>query len=371
MSEIVPAAVNAPEDGTISGWQKLYEALQDKLFGCTEQVLGSLADFQNQLVKHLNEVTELNGQIAVRNAGLAMKLCDFEKDICQIRDYYDRIIASTKTLVDYGSDQKVIPHIEGLIEEKRYPEAKNEINGFLRYLRKAIKRVERDIEALQECPDIETVKSEVKQNISVSDPTKAKQDEVQVAQRRVFRLGASTLVYTMAGAATGLVIASYMPQEAAKLTEVVTSAGSEIFSFYTGSVLTGLPSVMKNANLSAELQKRAQASIIEVCQCLTGFFNQLTRFETDIKSIEKIIDGLKLDMDDLQEEVDSDNIHADMVSRWAYVGRILQQMFGSFTRLSVRVVEKQQNQRFSDEGFHAFMERLNRSVELTTLGTPV
>ena len=79
------------------------EALEDKLSGCTEQVLGFLADFHNELVKHLNELTKLNSQIAVRNANLAIN-CDFEKDICQICNYYDRIIFSTKTLVDYGSD---------------------------------------------------------------------------------------------------------------------------------------------------------------------------------------------------------------------------------------------------------------------------
>ena len=371
MSEVVPAVVNTPEDGTVSGWGRFYDALQEKLFGCTEEVLGSMADFQKELVKHLNEMTELNGEIAMRNADLAMKLSDFERDICQIRDYYDRIIASTKTVVDYGSDQKVIPHIEGLIEEKRYLEAKQEINCFLRYLNKAIKRVERDIEAMHEdCPGMETVKGEIKQHILVSDPTKAKQHEVQVGHHRVFRLGTSTLVYMMAGAATGLVIASCMPQEATKLTEVVTSAGSEVLSFCTGSVLTGLRSVMENANLSNELKKRAESSIIEVCRCLTGFFEQLTRFQTDIATIEKTIDGLKLDVADLHEEVDSEAIHTNMVGGWAYVNKILQQMFGSFTRLSTRVIEKQ-DQGFTDKEFHAIMERLYRSVELTTLGTPV
>ena len=368
MSEVVPAVVNTP---TERGWGQLYDALKEKLFGCTEEILGSMADFQKELVQHLDEMTELNSQIATRNADLAMKLYDFQRDICQIRDYYDRVISSTKTVVDYGSDQKVIPHIEELIEEKRYLEAKQEINSFLRHLKKAIKRVERDIEALhQDCPDIVTIKGELKQNILVSDPTKAKHHEVQAGRYRVFRLGASTLVYMVAGAATGLIVASYAPQEVTKLTEAVTSAGSEVMSFYTGNVLTGLGSVMEKSKLSDELRNKTESSIVHVCRCLTGFFKQLTHFETDIASIEKIIDGLKLDMTDLQEEVDSDDIHTRMISGWAYVGKILQQMFGSFTRLSTRVVEKQ-DQGFTDDEFHAIMERLYRSVELTTLGTPV
>ena len=70
-----------------------------------------MAGFQKELLAHLNEMTELNSQIAKRNATLAMKLSDFERDICQIRDYYDRIIDSTKTVVDYGSDQTVIPSL--------------------------------------------------------------------------------------------------------------------------------------------------------------------------------------------------------------------------------------------------------------------
>ena len=371
MSEVVPAVVNEPEDGTVSRWGRFYDAVREKFFGCAEEVLGSMADFQKELVKYLNEMTELNGQIAMRNADLAMKLCDFERDICQIRDYYDRIIASTKTVVDYGCDQKVIPHIESLIEEKRYLEAKNEINSFLGYLNKAIKRVQRDIESLHEdCLDIGTVQDKIKRNISVSDPTKEKQEELHVSHHRVFRLGTSTLVYMIGGAATGMVVASCMPQEATNLTEVVTSAGSEVLSFCTGSVLTGLQSVMQKANLSTELRKRAESSIIEVCRCLTGFFKQLTRFQTDISSIEKTIDGLKVDMADLQEEVDSEGICTNMVSGWAYVGKILQQIFGSFTRLSTLVIEKQ-SEGFTDEDFHAIIERLNRSVELTTLGTPV
>ena len=123
MSEVVPA-------GTERGWRQLYDALKEKLFGCTEEVLGSMADFQKELEQHLDEMTELNDQITTRNADLAMKLYDFQRDICQICDYCNRVISSTKTVVDYGSDQKVILHKE---EEKRYLEAKQEINSFLRH----------------------------------------------------------------------------------------------------------------------------------------------------------------------------------------------------------------------------------------------
>ena len=371
MSELVPAVVNAPKDESVSGWGRFYDAFQQKFFNCTEEVLGSMAGFQKELLAHLNEMTELNSQIAKRNATLAMKLSDFERDICQIRDYYDRIIDSTKTVVDYGSDQTVIPHIERLIEEKRYLEAQKEVNGFLHYLHKLIGKVEGDINSLhEECPDLEEVKKNIKGNIEFSDPTNKKQLETQVSQYRVFRLGASTMVYMIAGAATGLIIASYLPQETANVTKVVTSAGSEVFSFYTNSVLTGLKSVMENSNLTQELRKQAESNIIGVCRCLLGFYEQLNRFQSDIGTIKKTISGLKDDMAGVKDEVDCDKAEISMVAKWAYVVKILRQMFGSFTRLSTRVIEKQ-NPGFNDQEFHDVMERLNRSVELTTLGTPV
>ena len=67
MSEVVPG-------GTEQGWGQLYDALKEKLFGCTEEVLGSIADFQKELEQHLDKMTELNDHIATRNADLAMKL---------------------------------------------------------------------------------------------------------------------------------------------------------------------------------------------------------------------------------------------------------------------------------------------------------
>ena len=372
-TQVVPAVVNVLDDGavTVSGWRRFYEVVQQKLFGCAEEVLGSMADFQKELVKHLDEMTTLNGEIARSSADLAMKLSDFERDICHIRDYYDRIIASTKTAVDYGCDQHIIPHIRDLIEEKRYADAKTEIESFLFYLRKAIRRVEQDIEAMkQDCPNLEAVKTDIQQTISASDPTTAKRIEMQLSHGRVFKLGTSTLVYMMTGAATGLVVASCMPQEASKLTEVLTSAGSEALTFCTGSVVTGLRKAMDDANLAHELRKRAESNAIAVCHCLTGFFKQLNRFQSDINTVESTIDNLKQDMVGLQEDVDYKGAHTNTVPRWRYVGKVLQQMFESFTRLNTRVIEKP-HEGFDKKDFDAIVERLTRSVDLTILGTPI
>lgn len=375
MSEVEPAVVRVPdpEDRIISGWERVYKTLKEKLFDCTEQVIYSMAEFQKELIKYLDEMTELNSEITRQNAELAMNLSDFERDVCHIRDYYDRIIASTKTVVNYGSNQKVIPYIRDLIDEKRYLEAKAEISSFLHYLKKLIERVELDINKMQEakdCPDLETVRCQIREKISANDPTKPKQDQLQMNQFKVFRLGTSTLFYMLAGATAGVVVASRMPQESERLTEVVTSAGSEVLSFCTGNVLKGLGSVMEAAQLTSELKKRTESSIVKVCRCLTGFFKQLNDFQTDITTIENTIDGLKLDMDELKEEVDSGNVCTTAVSRWAYMKEILQKMFESFTCLSTRVIERS-NEGITKESFDAAMERLDRSVELVTLGTPV
>ena len=63
------------------------ELFQEKLSGCAKEILGSMAYFQKELVKHLDEITVLNDEIARRNPSLAMKLSDFMKDICHV--YYD------------------------------------------------------------------------------------------------------------------------------------------------------------------------------------------------------------------------------------------------------------------------------------------
>lgn len=311
--QIVPAGVNTTDDGTVSGWGRFYDVLQQRLFGCAEEVLYSMGEFQKELVKHLDEMTVLNGEIARSNADLAMKLSNFERDICHIRDYYDRIIASTKTAVDYGCDQQIIPHIRDLIEERRYAEAKSDIDGFLFYLRKAIKGVEEDIDAMKKhCPNLETVKTNIQRAVSASGATTAKQHEMQLSHGKVFKLGTSTLVYMMAGAATGLVVASSMPQEASKLTEVLTSAGSEALTFCTGNVVTGLRKAMDDANLTLELRKKAESNVVEVCRCLTGFFKQLNRFQSDINTVESTIDALKRNMVGLQE-VDSDDVDTNTI----------------------------------------------------------
>ena len=269
------------------------------------------------------------------------------------------IIASTKTMVDFGSDQRIISYLRDLIEEKRFAEAKIEIDSFLCYLQKTIKSVKEDIEAVQEdstCPDLEMVKSKIQQTVTASDElTTAKRVQMRMSHRRVFRLDTSTLVYTIVGAAAGLVIASCMPHEASKLTNIVTSAGCGVLTFYTGSVLTGLQIVMDNADLTNDL-RRAESSIIEVSHCFTGFSKQLNCLQSDINSIEKTIDKLKHHMINLQEEVDNS------VSGWAYVGKILQQMFQSFIDLNACVIDKSAKG-FSEE-FSAGIERLTHSVEV-------
>ena len=124
---------------------------------------------------------------------------------------------------------------------------------------------------------------------------------------------------------------------------------------------------MDNANVTNDLRIRAESSIIEASHCLTGFFKQLNCFQPDISSIEKTINKLKHHMINLQEEVDSDDIHTDTVSRWAYVGKILQQLFESFHRLNTYVIKKS-TKVFSEE-FNAGIERLTHSIEVQ--GTPV
>ena len=298
MSEAVPAGVNRPAmDGSDSRWKSCYEALQQKFFNCTEKILGSLADFQKQLLEHLNEMTELNSLIAKWNPDLAMKLSNFGRGICQIRDYYDRIIASTKTLVNYGCNQKVILHIKDLMDGKRYPEAREEINGFFYYLDKLIIRVDRDIESWHKDQDLKAFKDDIVREIdAIVNPTVEKQHEVQVSLHRVFKLGTSTLVCLIAGAASGMVVGSYLPQDVANMTEAVTSVGSEMFSFCANSVLTGLQSAMKKSDLTQELRKQAESNIRNVCHCLIGLFDQLNYFQSNIGTIEKIIDELKDDI---------------------------------------------------------------------------
>ena len=315
--------VGIPE---VVSFRVLFETIKRSFFDAAEEVFTSLADFQKELVQHLSRITELNSEIARKNAEFAMKLCEFEKDICCIRDYYDVIIASTKTVVDYGSSQKIIPCIKDLIEEKRYPEAEEEIKGFLHYLKKLIKRVQGDIDALsQHCPNPDEVKKRILQeNASTDCATKQKEGEVSESQRKLFKLGMSTFVYTVAGAATSMIVASHVPAEGSEITKVMMSAGSEALSFYTGSIMQGLGSVMDASKLSVELKKKVESSVTDVCRCLTGFFTQLTQFQLDIKTIETCISRLNIDIIDLQEDIDSKVSYNQTESAWLYRSEILQ-----------------------------------------------
>ena len=49
---------------------------------------------------------------------MVIKLSDFERDICYICDYCDRIITSMKTAVEYGCDQQIIPYTWRRKQEK-------------------------------------------------------------------------------------------------------------------------------------------------------------------------------------------------------------------------------------------------------------
>lgn len=350
----------------------LFETIKRSFFNAAEEVFTSLSDFQKELAQHLAKITELNVEIARKNAEFAMKLCNFEKDICCIRDYYDIIIASTKTVVDYGSSQKIIPHIRELIEEKQYPEAEEEIKGFLHYLKKLIKRVQDDIDSLgQNCPSPSVVKRKIIQENAFTDvATKEKEGEVSTSQHKLFKLGMSTFIYTMAGAATSMIVASHVPVEGSEITKVMMSAGSEALSFYTGSVMEGLNSVMDASRISVELKRKVESSVTDVCRCLTGFFKQLTQFQVDIKTIETCISRLNIDIIDLEEDIDSDTSYGQTGSAWMYRSEILQKMFEHFAHLNTRVVEKQKTMADESE-FGNIIARLERSVQLASLGTPV
>jgi len=187
--------------------EKVFEGFKKRFFGVAEKAFTSLGAFQNELVQHLGKITELNGEIARKNAEFAMEMMEFEKDISRIRDYYDTIISSTKSVVDYGTHQQVIPNIQDLIRQKQYLEAKNEIKDFIQRLKTRIKRVEDDINSLkQNCPDLEKVKQKVREkNAFVDGGTKDKEDEVSESQYKLFKLGSYTIFYTVAGAVTSMV----------------------------------------------------------------------------------------------------------------------------------------------------------------------
>lgn len=112
----------------------------------------------------------------LRNAEIAMKVSNFEKGMWEIRDYYSRIIASTKTIVKYCSNGNVIPHIITLIQKKSYQEAEKEIQSFLHCLKKLIKAVQSDIEAM-----LTSARSEVLQSLSADSFSESLRSFVEAA----------------------------------------------------------------------------------------------------------------------------------------------------------------------------------------------
>lgn len=221
-----------------------------------KEAYSTMVSIYGELLRCLPKMTELNSRISMENADLAMKLSDFEKGVRKIGDYYCRIIASTKAIVSYCSDKKVIPQIIKLIEEKRYLEAEKEIKCFLRCVKMLIKRVATDIE-----------------------------------------------------------------------TTMLTSSGSEVHSA-AGSFSKGLGSVIETANLSSELRKITKLNSIEICHCLSEFFEQLKVFKSNITDIEKFVDERKLDLFDLHNDHDG----------WANKQEDLQFMFENFTDLSTNIL---------------------------------
>lgn len=101
------------------------------------------------LLKLLTKIKEIISKTEREKPELAMMLSNLEKSVTEIRDSFDRIIANTKTVMNYCSNHKVMPPIIKLIEEKRYDETEKELNGFIRCFKKLVRRVETDIETFK------------------------------------------------------------------------------------------------------------------------------------------------------------------------------------------------------------------------------
>ena len=218
-----------------------------------------------RLVKLLAKVTEISSQTARKDPELAVTLSNFEKDVCGICNYYQRIIASTKSLVNYCSNQTVIPSIIQLIKDKCYLEANNELKGFMKSLKRLIKRINADIE-----------------------------------------MALNNL------------------------------AGSKVIqSSSTSSILRGIKSSMGTVDVagytSGELWQNAESSIIEICGCVSGFTEELSRFQSDIVIIEEMVDKLKLDKADVYE------LDGTYINGWTYKQNILQAIFENFYNLCTHI----------------------------------
>ena len=152
------------------GFRHQLEELNARLRGGLSQVV-SLGNCQKELSEHLAEISSLSKEVARWNADVSILLSDFEKDIGCIRAYYQKILSSTRALVNYGSGVKVIPAIVELLDQKQFSTAKGEIISFLDCLMKSIDQVEKDVKTLDEkCPvKIETVGDQIRKHIQNLD----------------------------------------------------------------------------------------------------------------------------------------------------------------------------------------------------------
>ena len=349
----------------------LYTTFKERLFGATEEVLMSLGEFQKELEVHINEITKLNFELEKENWDFVLEMYECERDLCHIRDYYRVIIADTKILVEYGSNQKGIPYIRDCIEEKRLTEAKEEIKDFLKYLQKLIKRVQDDLNKWQNFPGLDEMKSKIKENKAsahkVTESIKQEAGDIPQSKYKVFKLGMSAFCYTVAGA--GILIASQAALDESQITKTLVSFGSEALVFQTNNVMRGMKSMMETSKLSDKLQNNIHDRVAAVNACLQGFFKRVNQFQEDITTIEITIDNLDLDIHGLQDDIDSGG-QTDTNSAWLYRSKILQKMFKGFENLNPIVIEKQKS--IEDEkGIEDIMAQLERIIKITSEGTPV
>ena len=242
----------ASANGSVSTGEFSYrlDELKTRLRNGVERVL-SLGECQKQLSVALGEMSQLSQVVARWSADVSMLLGEFEKDISCIRDFYQRILSSTKVLVNYGSNA-VIPGIIDLLNKSEFSKAKDTIADFLQCLMKLICQVEKDVEKMDnDCPvKIDTVKQQITELIRVSDKpliseeVERREAEVQASQAKLLKTGMKTMFYCIGGVVSGLVIASRMPEEATELSKIFISAGSTMVSFYTDRTIKTLGEVL-------------------------------------------------------------------------------------------------------------------------------
>ena len=335
--------------------QRFCDALKNyRFFERAADVLLSIGTFKRELAKQLTNLTELISKIAEKNVDLAALLYEFEKDVCKIRDFYTRIISRTEALVEFGSKQKLIEDIKKYFEKKSFSEALKELNSFLDMFKRHMSVVNKCIEIMREdCPDLKMVMEKYQKFKKSSDDAisvlQNEMQEVSQKENKVFRLGSTTMICMIAGAATGFVITSYLPKEQTGLKEIITSGGSEVLAFCIDNVLKDLGSIMKESNLTNELMQNIKSNTEEICHHLVGFFGQIQSFEVNINSITFAIKGMEDDIDDLRDDVPilEDGITQ---SEWLYQIGILNKLCESCKDLYADVINpsKAKNKDFDD-----------------------